>query len=763
LGRGGMGIVFRAYHPLTDRTVALKVILRDRFQALPRGSQSSILERFRNEVQAAARLDHDHIVTIYEVGEVGGDQYYAMRYVRGSSLGEIVGQGPIAARRAVRYLEGVAQALQVAHQEGVLHRDLKPQNILIDEKTDRALVTDFGLAKLQEAGEELTRAGDVVGTPSYMAPEQARDAARVTAAADIYGLGATLYQLLTGRPPFQAATPVETLRQVMDEEPAPPSQLNPAIDRDVETICVKCLQKEPERRYPTAAALAADFGRYLRGEPIEARPLGALQRGLRWCRRNPLLAGAAATAAACLAIALTASLIGYVQTSAALAKSEKNYRLAQSAWEEAEQSYELARATIDGLYTQVSENDLLNVPGMQPLRHDLLNRALGHYQDFVARRAGDDRLLRETGLAQFRMANITSELDSPAAALPMYEKALRIQRKLVEETPQDPATVQELAATWNAMGATYRQVEQLDQAMNAFEKSLELRQQLFQQHPANKEYQRQLANTLMNIGVLHTAQHQHAKARKRMDDAQRLRHQLIEQDADHAGVHRDLGKGYFNLGKLAVAEGKAGDAAQNLQRALLEFEMVHKLAPEDLDNAGRQLLCHRVLGYVFFMQAQAAAGADTSTDQPTGTVSQLRQQALQHYDSALNIARDLVQRNPQVIAYQRDLAGIHIHLAKMQFQHQLYDQAAESYAKAQNVLQPIAERAPLLRWDLAKALHGLGFLHQQRGNFQQAAGHLQQAKEHLQILTGQFPDREKYRRDLQQVDTLLAELSKQSN
>ncbi|MDH3718996.1 MAG: serine/threonine-protein kinase, partial [Planctomycetota bacterium] len=478
LGRGGMGIVFRAHHPVTDRTVALKVIRRDRLHNMPSGSHSGILERFRNEVQAAARLDHDNIVTVYDVGEVDGDQYYAMRYVRGSSLAEFVRQGPIPHRQAAQYLEGVARALQTAHQDGVLHRDLKPQNILVDDKTGRAMVTDFGLAKLQEAGEELTRAGDVVGTPSYMAPEQARDAAHVTAAADIYGVGATLYQLLTGRPPFQAATPVETLRQVMDEEPVPPSRLNPAIDRDLETICLKCLHKEPARRYQTAAALAEDFGRYLRGEPIEARPLSVVQRGARWCRRNPLLSATAATATACLAIALAASVIGYLKTSAALAKSEENYRLAQSALQDAEQSYQLARNTIDDLYTQVSENDLLNVPGMQQLRHDLLNRALTHYQDFVARRADDERLLHETGLAQFRMARITDELDSPAAALPLYEKALQIQRKLVTEKPDNPASLQELATTLNAMGATYRKAERLDKAMAAFDEAHTLRQQL---------------------------------------------------------------------------------------------------------------------------------------------------------------------------------------------------------------------------------------------------------------------------------------------
>ncbi|MHC4178895.1 MAG: serine/threonine-protein kinase, partial [Planctomycetota bacterium] len=296
IGRGGMGVVYRARQRSANRTVALKVIRRDRLEALPRDTHTSALERFRQEAQAAARLEHENIVTVYEVGEVDRQPFFSMRYVDGQSLSQILREGPMGNRQAAGYLEPVARALHEAHSLGILHRDLKPQNILVDKKTDRALVADFGLAKLTEGQEELTREGEVMGTPPYMSPEQAKDSARVTAQTDVYALGATLYHVLTGRPPFQAANPLETLRQVIDEEAAPPRQLNPSIDRDLETVCLKCLEKEPTRRYDSAHALADDLRRYLNGEPILARPIGVFGRVVRWRRRKPALATAIAVA-----------------------------------------------------------------------------------------------------------------------------------------------------------------------------------------------------------------------------------------------------------------------------------------------------------------------------------------------------------------------------------------------------------------------------------------------------------------------------------
>jgi eukaryotic-like serine/threonine-protein kinase len=295
VGHGGMGVVYRAHQRSANRVVALKVIRADRLNDLHPAERRRWLERFRREARLAAGLEHEHIVTVYEVGEVDGQPFYSMRYVEGRSLAGLVRERPLPGRDAAALLEPVARAVHFAHARGVLHRDLTPRNVLVDAR-GRPFVADFGLAKLLGAPGEVTNPGEAMGVPSYLSPEQARDATTVTPASDVYSLGATLYELLTGRPPFQAATPAETLRQVLDEEPPAPCQLNPAVDRDLETITLKCLAKEPPKRYAGADDLADDLARYLRHEPIRARPVGLAGRLRRWCRRNPSLAVASALA-----------------------------------------------------------------------------------------------------------------------------------------------------------------------------------------------------------------------------------------------------------------------------------------------------------------------------------------------------------------------------------------------------------------------------------------------------------------------------------
>jgi eukaryotic-like serine/threonine-protein kinase len=306
LGKGGMGVVYRARQGSANRVVAFKIIRPDRLADLPPANRREWLERFRTEAQAAARLDHPHVVTVYDVGEVGGCPYYSMRYVRGRSLADVLREGPVPGDRAAAYLEPVARAVHSAHAHGIFHRDLKPRNILVDGD-GRPYVADFGLAKWREAAHEVTHTGDWLGTPSYLSPEQAQDAAHVTAASDIYSLGATLYALLTGRPPFQAATVAETLHQVKYQDPVPPRRLNPAIARDLETICLKCLRKEPHKRYASAAELAEDLRRFQAGRPIRARPVGTVERAWRWSRRNP--GPAAAAGAVLLTVAVAFGLV----------------------------------------------------------------------------------------------------------------------------------------------------------------------------------------------------------------------------------------------------------------------------------------------------------------------------------------------------------------------------------------------------------------------------------------------------------------------
>ena len=280
IARGGMGVIYKARQSRLDRVVALKMILAGQL------ASAADVSRFYGEAQAAANLEHPGIVPIYEVGQYGGQHYFSMAFVDGESLASRLAAGPMLQRDAALLVQQLCEAVQYAHQRGVIHRDLKPGNVLIDGD-GRPRITDFGLAKQTAVASDLTATGQVLGTPSYMPPEQAAgDLAAVGPAADIYSLGAVLYAALTGRPPFQAATPIDTLLQVRYADPVSPRLVNPAVKKDLETICLKCLEKEPQRRYASAADVAEDLRRFLHDEPILARRAGPIAQGARWLRKR---------------------------------------------------------------------------------------------------------------------------------------------------------------------------------------------------------------------------------------------------------------------------------------------------------------------------------------------------------------------------------------------------------------------------------------------------------------------------------------------
>ncbi len=345
LGRGGVGVVYRAWHVRLNRAVALKMLLAGEF-AIPEE-----VARFSREAQVVAGLRHPNIVHVYDVGDLHGRPYFTMELVEGETLARKLAGPPLSAADAARMIATLARAMHVAHEGGVVHRDLKPSNVLMTaDGTPK--ITDFGLARRLDAASVLTRSGATVGTPSYMAPEQAQGRTHaIGPAVDVYALGAILYEMLTGRPPFRAETPLETQMQVVTQDPVTPSRLNAKVGRDLETICLKCLEKDPSRRYDSAAALADDLDRFARAEPIHARPIGRALRLLKWTRRRPAKASFAA-GSALLGVAIFAALLWIDSERTVLARlvgedlATADAHLRSSEWSSARAAIERAKGRL---------------------------------------------------------------------------------------------------------------------------------------------------------------------------------------------------------------------------------------------------------------------------------------------------------------------------------------------------------------------------------------------------------------------------------
>jgi WD40 repeat protein/tRNA A-37 threonylcarbamoyl transferase component Bud32 len=348
LGRGGMGVVYKARQHTPSRVVALKMILAAEHAG------AAAVARFRNEAEAVARLQHPNIVQVHEVGEHQGRPFFTLEYVDGGGLDKRLAGTPQPPRQAAQLVETLARAIEAAHAAGVIHRDLKPANVLLTAAGEPKL-TDFGLAKQLGSLHGQTESGAILGTPSYMAPEQAAGKIKeIGPATDVYALGAILYECLTGRPPFKAATPVDTILQVIDSEPVPPTRLQPQVPRDLETICLKCLEKVPARRYASAAALADDLRRYLAGEPIAARPVGGGERLAKWARRRPAVAALSAAVVAVTAVAFVLVTAAFIQMDEKRREAEDGQaqlRIAERAAQaKAEEALKAQKATLYGNY-----------------------------------------------------------------------------------------------------------------------------------------------------------------------------------------------------------------------------------------------------------------------------------------------------------------------------------------------------------------------------------------------------------------------------
>lgn len=488
LGRGGMGIVYEALHVRLDRPVALKMVR----SGLLAGPQE--LRRFQNEAQSVARLDHPNIVQIFEVGEHNGQSFLSMRLVTGGSLLSELDKFRDNPRRAVELMVQIVDAISHAHMRGVLHRDLKPANILLDE-AGHPHITDFGLAKQVESDIEITQSGAIVGTPSYMAPEQASgNRAAITTATDVYGLGAVFYALLTAKAPFTRDSVVETLDAVRHVEPDRPSKITSAIPRDLETICLKCLEKDPARRYASARALADDLNAWLESRPIAARRVRAAERTWLWCKRKPALAALVATAG--LALIGGGAGIIFVQASANKALAAKNAALAQ-ANQESEQRFTLAMDAIRSFYTGVSDDVMLREKSLSPLRKSLLESARSFYQKMETQLAGKSDRASRTQLAKayYEIAKLTGEIDNTEAAVAAHQKALDLRRILATEPDAGPDAIANVADSVYEICICKMNVQQYDQAKELAGQAADLYRTLVREHPTNERYRVGLAQS----------------------------------------------------------------------------------------------------------------------------------------------------------------------------------------------------------------------------------------------------------------------------
>ncbi|MDP6447781.1 MAG: serine/threonine-protein kinase, partial [Pirellulaceae bacterium] len=537
LGAGGMGVVYRAKQRSANREVALKVIRSDRIAPQHDGTPAPATERFWTEAQAAARLEHEGIVTVYDVGEVEGQPFFSMRLVDGQSLGDMLRDGPLGNDAAAKYLRDVARAIEEAHRQGILHRDLKPQNVLIDAKTDRALVADFGLAKMIEDDSELTRHGEVMGTPQYMSPEQARDASTVSTAADIYSTGATMYHALTGRPPFLAASAMDTVQQVINEEPLPPRRLNRAIDRDLETICLKCLEKDPPRRYQTSAEVADELHRFLERQPIRARPVGVAGHVWRWSRRKPALAAM--------------SLVALLLAIAAATGIGVGYRRSEAARQSTAAGFADASLALDNFVNEIRGDERLNSPELRPLKEELLRRAVQYYEQFLAKRAADENLSSQVARTYYQVGLIYEDIATTEQAQTAYERAADLQRKRVAAQPGGVELLAQTGDTLNALGRVYVKTAQAPRAEATLQECIATRESAVRladanTHPLRRQFRRQLANSHMNLGILKKNLDDPSGALQQYQAAQGFRLQLLDEDQNDLNSRRDLGIGYYN-------------------------------------------------------------------------------------------------------------------------------------------------------------------------------------------------------------------------
>jgi tetratricopeptide (TPR) repeat protein len=753
LGRGGMGVVYKARHLRLNRLVALKMILAGTHA----GPDSRA--RFHLEAEALASLQHPNIVQIHEVGEHQGCPYLALEFVDGSSLDRHLDGALLAPVAAARFVQTLAEAMHHAHQRGLIHRDLKPGNILL-QIADRRLqmadsgrsaicnlqsaipkITDFGLAKrLHEGGQ--TETGAVMGTPPYMAPEQVEGRSRdLGPATDVYALGTILYEMLTGQPPFGGDTLLQTLELVRSQPPRPPSQMRPGTPADLETICLKCLEKDPRRRYATAQALADDLRRFQAGEPITARPVGRAERALKWARRRPALAGLLLVSAiAVVALAGLGTWSNLALRAAAARERQERQR--------AEARSRLTRQAVEDMYTQVAERWLADEPHKDPLQRAFLEKALAIYQELAHDESGDAAVRRETARAYYRVGRICQDLGERDRAGEAYGRAIELQEQLWAEQPAEPAHRQDLATTCNWLGELRRTGGRPPaEAEDAYRKALALQEQLAADFPNEPAYQADEARTCYNLGIAHLDSNRLDEAEADYGRAIRLLDELAERVPGEPRYRQELARSLADRGILYRVRRRFPLAEADYGRAIGLLEPL-QTGPQSRPVYQYELAVYENnLGILLIHQQRHA-------------------EAKPHHEHALALLRRLVVDFPARPAYRQELANTCNSLGAVLVQTGKDDEAAaERWEQARDQLSQLVGQFPeeaAFHYNLGMALGNLGWLRLRQNDLRQARRLLEEGNGQLEALLTVNPDHPGYleaiRNQYRDLGTVLVRL-----
>jgi len=749
VGNGAFGAVYRARDTQLQRIVAVKV---------PRNGQLPTAEAddfFVREARNAAQLQHPGIVPVFEVGRSEAFPYIVSEFVEGLTLADVLKGRRFTFRESAELVSHVAIALQHAHHQGVIHRDLKPSNIMITPSGAPRLM-DFGMAKRDVGEITVTLDGQVLGTPAYMSPEQAAGRSHhVDGRSDVYSAGVILYELLTGERPFRGNQRM-LLHQVMHDEPRTPRVLNDRIPRDLDTIAIKCLEKEPAKRYASAQALADDLQRWLAGKPILARPIGRVARCWRWCRRNAVLAAFAGALVAALLAGTLISTYFAIRSGRfardAIAESERADANASEAAARAQEavaerdkaaaSFQQARDAVNDSFAAISENQLLNVPGLQPLRKQLLQASLKYYEAFVREHAADLALQRDLARTHLRIGNIRDHTGEPGAAEQSFRQAITIFETLLREHPSEASYQNDLAAAFKSLGDLQDDTGRETEAESSLERALEIWQQLAGENPGVAKYKIRLAQTLSSLAELQRVTGRNAAAEATIQQAIQIWERLAQVEPTDAFCQSELAR-ILNIQSIVqYALERHAEAKASCQRAV---EIRKKLA-EDYPTA-QDYQSDLATSLIYFGVLQ------------NGT----NDKAEASFRAAIDVLEKLVRENPAVLGYQGRLAIVVGNLGGLLDTSGRNEEAEAAYRRAIEITRNCAQINPTVteyQGQLAQSFNNLAVLQQKTNQVVEAKASYQQAIKTLETLAKSNPTVPRYRNDLATTYGNLANLQR---